>query len=154
MRWGTTRFWLIPSIFTATFTVLNLANYQRLVLLRNPYTLNQTNFSFPLLHHSLRLIQSSCQQACAPMFLRLTHTASGRYVIRCGTLLCTVPTRNSAPAPSRTQNRNSTRVGALRCFLDWYGLKVWYEWRLDGDHKVIGYILIEKLISLFEVKLF
>ena len=31
-----------------------------------------------------------------------------------GTLLCGVPTRNSAPVPSSTRNRNSTRFGALK----------------------------------------
>ena len=29
-------------------------------------------------------------------------------------LLCGVPTRSSAPVPSSTRNRNSTRVGALK----------------------------------------
>ena len=46
------------------------------------------------------------------MFLRLTYTAYGRYDIRSGALLYGVPTRNSAPLPSITQNRNYTRVGA------------------------------------------
>ena len=36
-------------------------------------------------------------------------------VIRSGTLLCGVTTRNSAPIPSSTRNRNSTRVGAVTC---------------------------------------
>ena len=31
-----------------------------------------------------------------------------------GTLLCGVTTRSSAPVPSSTGNRNSTRVGALK----------------------------------------
>ena len=34
-------------------------------------------------------------------------------VIRSGTLLCGVTTRNGTPIPSSTRNRNSTRVGAL-----------------------------------------
>ena len=33
-------------------------------------------------------------------------------VIQSGTLLCGVTTLNSAPIPSSTRNRNSTRVGA------------------------------------------
>ena len=42
-------------------------------------------------------------------------------VRRSGMLLCGVPTRNSAPIPSSTQNRNSTRVGTKRCKrLQWY----------------------------------
>ena len=52
------------------------------------------------------------------MFLLLTFTASGRYtewnpldVIQSGTLLCGVTALNSAPIPSSTRNRNSTRVG-------------------------------------------
>ena len=51
------------------------------------------------------------QQACAPMFLRLTFTVLD--VIQSGTLLCGVATRNSAPIPSSIRSRNSTRIGAI-----------------------------------------
>ena len=33
-------------------------------------------------------------------------------------LLCGVPTRNSAPIPISTRNRNSTRVGAIECVIN------------------------------------
>ena len=52
------------------------------------------------------------QQTCAPMFLRLALTASEHYTPS-GMLLCEVPTRNNAPIPSGTRNRNSTWVAVM-----------------------------------------
>ena len=48
--------------------------------------------------------------------------------IQSGMLLCRVPTRNSAPIPSSTQNRNSTRVGAFMAHHDTIFSEV-YQWK-------------------------
>ena len=100
---------MIVGYFAATFTSRNLAGYQILVLLWKPYTQNKRKFNFPPRPYSLRLIVILSKHVLS-CFRVLPSQLVG--VIRSETLLCGVPTRNSAHIPSSIQNRNSTRVGA------------------------------------------
>ena len=105
------------AFFAALFTLLKLASRPRLKQNQNKiyfflYVLTVWgSFSVTLLFWA----NICCQICVLPSQLE--------DVIRSGTLLYGVSTRNSTPSPISTQNRNSTRAGAGVCV--WRRLCAW-----------------------------